>query len=133
MQARLVDKPVEQLEVDTIIVPILEGEKTLATEGAALDKKLGGAIQKAIDGREFKADFMEQLPIHSLDRLPATRVLLVGLGKASELDPVRMRNALQGAARYLRRQGTKNVGLLLPSPTWSRMGAAAGARAATEG
>src|SRR5919199_5099427 len=133
MQARLVEKPIDELNVDTIIVPLLEGDKKLSAEAAALDKKLSGAIGRALDSGEFKGDFMEQLPIHSLEKLPAARVLLLGLGKASELDPVRVRNALQGAARYLRRHGTTNVGLLMTSETWSRMGAVAGARAATEG
>jgi leucyl aminopeptidase len=76
---------------------------------------------------------MELVPVHNLNTLPSKWTVLVGVGKAQELDMVRLRNALQSAGRVLRKRGHRRVTVLIPKGVAARAGAADLARAVTEG
>jgi len=102
-------------------------------EAAALDKKLKGAITQLLADQEFRGRFMELVPVHNLGNTPSKWTVLVGLGKPTELDLVRLRNALQAAGRVLRKRGHRRVTVLLPKAVAATAGAADLARAATEG
>ena len=109
MQARLLTTAPEKAEADALILPIFEGQSTLPPEAAALDKKLKGAITQLLADREFRGKFMELVPVHNLNTLPSKWTVLVGVGKAQELDMVRLRNVLQSAGRVLRKRGHRRV------------------------
>ena len=79
MQARLVETAAEKAEADALILPILEGQTQVPKEAMALDKKLKGAIEQVLKGREFRGKFMELAPIHNLDTLPS-RVFTIVFG-----------------------------------------------------
>src|SRR5438067_577269 len=133
MQARLLTTAPEKAGADALILPIFEGQSTLPPEAAALDKKLKGAITQLLADREFRGKFMELVPVHNLNTLPSKWTVLVGVGKAQELDMVRLRNVLQSAGRVLRKRGHRRVTVLLPKDVAARAGAADVARAVTEG
>ncbi|TMC63561.1 MAG: leucyl aminopeptidase [Chloroflexota bacterium] len=133
MQARLLTTAPEKAEADALILPIFEGQSTLPPEAAALDRKLKGAITQLLADREFRGKFMELVPVHNLNTLPSKWTVLVGVGKAQELDMVRLRNVLQSAGRVLRKRGHRRVTVLLPKDVAARAGAADVARAVTEG
>jgi leucyl aminopeptidase len=133
MQARLVNTRPEAVQADALIVLLLEGENTLPAEVAAVDKQLGGAIQEIIRGRQFTGKHMDQVYLRNLGKLPTTWTLLVGLGKADALDPVRVRNAVQAGARYLRKKGNVRIAVVAPSLAVQRWGGAEVARTLTEG
>ena len=69
---------------------------------AALDKALGGAIASLYEQKEFSGKRNKVKLLHTLGRLPAARLLLVGLGKRKELDNERLRQAAGSAAQTLR-------------------------------
>ncbi len=80
----------------TLVVGVLEG-CVLTRTGTALDKRTGGALGRAMKSSRFtgaKGQFLELLQPAGL-RLG--RVLLAGLGKADEIDDLRM-EALGGSA-----------------------------------
>ncbi|TMF14180.1 MAG: leucyl aminopeptidase [Chloroflexi bacterium] len=133
MQARLLNTAPEKAETDALILPIFEGQSTVPAEAAALDKKLKGAITQLLADQEFRGRFMELVPVHNLGNTPSKWTVLVGLGKPTELDLVRLRNALQAAGRVLRKRGHRRVTVLLPKAVAATAGAADLARAATEG
>ena len=133
MQARLLNTAPEKAETDALILPIFEGQSTVPAEAAALDKKLKGAITQLLADQEFRGRFMELVPVHNLGNTPSKWTVLVGLGKPTELDLVRLRNALQAAGRVLRKRGHRRVTVLLPKAVAATTGAANLARAATEG
>ena len=133
MQARLLNTAPEKAETDALILPIFEGQSTVPAEAAALDKKLKGAITQLLADQEFRGRFMELVPVHNLGNTPSKWTVLVGLGKPTELDLVRLRNALQAAGRVLRKRGHRRVTVLLPKAVAATAGAADLARATTEG
>ena len=108
MQARLLTTAPEKAEADALILPIFEGQSKLPPESVALDKKLKGAITQLLTDREFRGRFMELVPVHNLGNVPSKWTVLVGLGKPTELDLVRLRNVLQ-AGRGVAHDREKSV------------------------
>jgi leucyl aminopeptidase len=115
------------------MVLLLEGDAALPAEVAGVDQKLGGAIREVVRDRQFTGKHMDQVYLRNLGKLASTWTLLVGLGKAEALDPVRVRNAVQAGARFLRKKGIRRVAVLVPAVAIQRWGPAEAARTLTEG
>ena len=89
-----------------LIVGVLEG-RVLTRTGAALDKRAGGVLARAMKSGRFtgaKGEFLEVLQPAGL-RLG--RVLLAGLGKAADIDDLRLQALGGGAVTRLNRGGEK--------------------------
>ena len=68
----------------------------------ACDAALDGCLGRLTAGREFSGKANSTRLIHTLGKLPAERLLLVGLGKKAELDDERLRQAAGNAVQALR-------------------------------
>lgn len=68
----------------------------------ACDAALDGCLGRLADSREFSGKVNTSHLIHTLGKMPAERLLLVGLGKKSELNGERMRQAAGNAVQVLR-------------------------------
>lgn len=66
------------------------------------DAALDGCLERLAASREFNGKVNSTRLIHTLGRLPAERLLLVGLGKKAELDDERLRQAAGNAVQALR-------------------------------
>ena len=69
---------------------------------AALDAALEGCPGRLAASREFTGKPNTSRLLHTLGKLPAQRVLLVGLGKRDQLNDERLRQAAGGAMQALR-------------------------------
>jgi leucyl aminopeptidase len=96
-----------------IVVNLFEGVKKPGGATGAIDKALGGAITQLIAEGEIKGKYGEMTLIHTLDRLPSPRVLVVGLGKESEFRLDKVRDLTASALRYLRRLGASSVATIV--------------------
>lgn len=133
MQARLVDSAPEKVEADALLIPLYEGQTGVPKEVQNLDKKLKGAIAQLLNDHEFRGRIMELAFINNLGNAPTKWTILVGVGKKDKVDLVRLRNALQAAARNLRKRGHTRISVVLPEEIAGGRDAAELARAATEG
>jgi leucyl aminopeptidase len=133
MQARLVTTAAEKADGDALIIPIFQGQRNVPAEAQALDRKLKGAIGDLLKAGEFRGRLMEVAFVHNLDNAASRWTVLVGLGKREQLDLVRFRNALQAAARSLRKRGHQKVAMLLPKDLAGKTDAPMLAAAAVEG
>jgi len=68
----------------------------------ACDAALDGCLARLAATREFSGKVNTTRLLHTLGRLPAERLLLVGLGKRAELDDERLRQAAGNAVQALR-------------------------------
>jgi leucyl aminopeptidase len=100
---------------------------------AAVDAALGGAITRLIQAREATGKWGEQTLIHSLGRLRAERVLLIGLGKTEEMTLDRIRAAAGDAARALRKAGARRIGSIAHGAGAGGFNAAQATQALVEG
>ena len=68
----------------------------------ACDAALDGCLGRLAASREFSGKVNTTRLLHTLGKLPAERLLLVGLGKRAELDDERLRQAAGNAVQALR-------------------------------
>lgn len=92
--------PLLETSCDALLLPILQ-DGPLGTSAAAVDAALDGVIGDMRERREFRGEPYQVAVVPTLGRLPAARVVLVGLGKSSELTPVVAVRAFAAAARNL--------------------------------
>jgi leucyl aminopeptidase len=98
-----------KIKADAILVNHYEGSKCPEGDAATADKVLGGAIAQLIKQGDIKGKLNEITLIHSLGKLPATRIAVVGLGKKKELNTNKIRVATGEACRYLRGKGAATL------------------------
>ncbi len=115
MDFRVVQGSLEQQQADCLVVGHFEGETAPTAAAAALDRALDGALTALLDGGDFAGKSGSSVLLYTFGRVPAARVLLVGLGKAADFDGRALRKAAASAARALRsRKGVGTVAALLP-------------------
>jgi leucyl aminopeptidase len=91
-----------------------------------LDAALDGLLQRMLESGEFRGKSGTSRLIHSFGKLPAERLLLVGLGKKEEFDTERLREASGEATQAL-----KSARIASFSSTLQRAGEGAAALEAT--
>jgi leucyl aminopeptidase len=121
------------LRAGAIIVSHYEKKRRPEGAAAAIDRALDGAITRLIKQGDIKGKLNEMTLLHSLGRLPAGRVLVVGLGKKAELTPNRVRGAVAEACRYLRGKNVTSAVTAVLGAGVNRIGTGAAVQAVTEG
>uniref|UniRef100_A0A831UJI9 Probable cytosol aminopeptidase n=1 Tax=Geobacter metallireducens TaxID=28232 RepID=A0A831UJI9_GEOME len=80
---------------------------------ASCDTLLGGGLAAIRASREFTGKLNRTKLVHTLGRLPAERLLLVGLGKRAELTAERVRQAAGSAVKAVRVAGLPRFATVL--------------------
>jgi leucyl aminopeptidase len=136
---------VTAVRTDALVVNLFEGTappgrrrargpaRVLGGATAAVDAALGGAIAGLMRAGEAKGAWGEQTLLHTLGRLPAARVLVLGLGKPEEFTADRVRTAAGEAARHLRKIGARRVASVVHGAGAGGLDPAAAAQALVEG
>jgi len=102
MEIKVIAGDIAGIEADAILVNHFEGMESPDGEAAAVDKALGGAVSQLIKQGEIKGKPNEITMLHSFGKLPAARVVVVGLGKKSDLSVNKVRGAVAETCRWLR-------------------------------
>ncbi|MBL6933582.1 MAG: leucyl aminopeptidase, partial [Rhodospirillales bacterium] len=84
----------EMPDKGVVVVGVLDGRK-LTESAKELDKKMGGGLVRAMKASRFKGSKGHSLPVLVPGGTKLDRVLLVGLGKAANID-ARAMQALGG-------------------------------------
>jgi leucyl aminopeptidase len=100
---------ISRFEADAIILNLVEGTENLSGILSVVNEALDGAISKSIAQGEIKGKLGENTLIHSLGKLPATRVVIAGLGKESELTQDKIRGVVAGTCQMLRGKNVKSI------------------------
>ncbi len=133
MECKVVAGPPEEITVGALIVFHREGDGGLTGLALRADQALEGHLSQSLASGEFKGKFGEVLTSPTFDRLPANRVIMVGLGKSAEFTLDRVRGALGVAGKALRRARLASGAIFLEDPVWGDLSAPAVAQAAVEG
>ncbi|GAC1567657.1 MAG: leucyl aminopeptidase [Ktedonobacteraceae bacterium] len=83
----------------------------LSKAASAVDGLLDGLLHELFDGGVFKGDVGELATIHTMGKLAAKRVVLVGLGKQEKLQTQVIQRACGTAARHLQHTGAHSIAL----------------------
>ncbi len=109
MEIKAVTGNLINIKAGAIIVNHFEGTKNPEGDAAAVDKALDGAISRLIKEGDIKGKLNEVTLLHSPGKLPANRVVVVGLGKKKELNINKVRGAVAETCRYLRGKNVTSV------------------------
>jgi leucyl aminopeptidase len=101
MQVKIkVGRPEEE-KAEALVIGLFEDTKRLSKEVSHLNRALGGSIRMAMESGDFKGKLNQAYLIPTMGRIPAKRLLLIGLGKGKEFTRDKLRQASGKSALYL--------------------------------
>lgn len=141
MNITVVCKQIQAQSVDAIVVNLCEDVSLNSGASAAVDTALGssdgipgsGALSRIIALGDFRGRLNEVALIYGNGLIPATRVIVVGLGKRESLSAERVRQASATAIRKARDLGCKRVASVVHGAGTGGMDPRIAARATVEG
>ena len=133
MKIKVAIGDITKIEAGAIVVSFFEGMERVEGVTATIDKALDGAISQLISQGEIKGKLNEITVVHSLGRLPAARVVVVGLGKKEELSQDKVRGAVAETCRWLRQKGVDNIATIAQGAGIARISPESAAQSVTEG
>lgn len=108
-----VDVHVKQGRIETEAAEVLvlhhyEGEATLHDEAARVDRALKGLLHDLLASGEFEGKNGQTVLVHTHGKIPAKRVLLVGLGNKKDAKLDQVRQAMGTVAKRVRQTGARS-------------------------
>jgi leucyl aminopeptidase len=81
----------------------------------AVDTALGGVLKECASGEGFDGKPLQMLAVHTGGKLPAKRVVVVGLGAKSEFATSNLRDVSATVSNFAARVGATSAGFVLPA------------------
>ena len=122
MKIQVKRQPWRDIKADAVIVPHFQGE-ALSGEALKIDRACGGLLQRIVTGGDFEGKSKQTQLLYSEGRIPAARIVLVGLGERGKVELDTFRRAYAGAANRLKGCKVKTLGACLD---FGKTGLAAG-------
>ena len=116
-----------------LVVNLFQGVTHPGGGTGAVDRALDGAISQLIADGEIKGKLGELTLIHTMGRIPANRVVVVGLGKSEDFDTAAVRRVSGDVARFLRRKGVSEYATIAHGAGIGGLNASESAQAIAEG
>lgn len=123
----------ESEAVEVLALTHCEGEALAKQDAGGLDKALGGSLQGLLRSGEFEGRTGETLLFHTQGKVPAKRLLLIGLGKKKSLTLDSLRQAMGHAAKRARQAKVDAFTVCYPTATPKGHSPVEVAQAMTEG
>ncbi len=134
MQFTITQGNIATTAVDCIVVNLFEGVEVPGGATGAVDAALGGAIRSLIAAGDFDGKMGATALLYTNGKLPALRVLIVGLGKAEKFDLHAARKAAAAATKAISKvKGVKHFATIVHGAGIGGLDAAAAAQAVAEG
>ncbi|HEY3500224.1 MAG TPA: M17 family peptidase N-terminal domain-containing protein, partial [Polyangiaceae bacterium] len=103
-----------RITADVVAVCVEQGPLNKNAWLASLEKALGGGLLAHAKHAEFEGKCEQVLDVPTLGRIKARRVVLLGLGQATDLDTARLRGTVASAVRASLGSGVSSVVVALP-------------------
>ena len=133
MEIKATTDNITGIKTGAIIVNHFEGVKQPEGAAADIDKILGGAISNLIKQKDIKGKINEITLLHSMGKLPASKVVVLGLGNKKELTINKVRGAIAEACRYLRGKGVSSIASVIAGEGINKIKTEDAVQAMTEG
>ena len=112
MKITFVSDPVEKLKAECLAIGVFQ-EEPLPTDARRVDSLLNGSLSYLVKNKEFKAELNETYLFPTLGKLPAKRILLVGLGKKKDFSVDVSRQAAATAVQAAKKANLSSLLALL--------------------
>lgn len=133
MDVKVITGDITSIKADAIVVNLFEGIEHPGGATGAVDRTLDKAITALIKQGEFKGKFNEISIIHSLGKVPARIVAIVGLGKKEDFTLDRIRTLAAELSRSLRKLNCRRIATIVHGAGIGGVEPEAAAQAMTEG
>ena len=130
MNVEIAPGPLETSKADAAVVAVYAEETKLRGGAAQLDRALGGQLSEVLGAERFAGKPGQVTHVHTAGRIPAGRVVVVGLGKRVELTIETVRRAASAGLRRARDLGAASAAIEVLG---DRLPARSRAHAVTEG
>jgi leucyl aminopeptidase len=101
--------PLASAATDAVVVGVYADDKKLREPAARVNEASGRALAEVLEAEKFQGKAGSVTHLHSNGRLPARRVVVVGLGKRAETTLETVRRAAAAAVRRARDLGARAV------------------------
>lgn len=85
-----------------VVVNLFEGVTSPGGATGAMDRALGGQLSELIAAGDIRGKSGEMTLLHTFGKIPASRVLVAGLGKSAEFDVDKIRDLGAALGRFMR-------------------------------
>ncbi len=133
MKIKAVSGNIVDIKADAIIINYYQDTRRLDDTTAAVDNALDGIISKLVKQGDIKGKLNEITLLHSMGKIPADRIVVIGLGKKKELTVDKVSGAVAETCRYLRQRGITSIATVPQGAGINRIKTTDAARAVTEG
>src|SRR5215217_5749692 len=115
MQVETKQGRVEAETAEVLVLTHCEGDTLSKQDAALVDHALGGGLRDLLQTKEFEGKANEVALYHTHGKLPAKRIILVGLGKKQDVGLDQIRQALGYAAKRVRQVKAGSFTVAFPS------------------
>ena len=133
MKVNVASGDITQQPADAIVVNLFEGVTTTGGATGAVDRALDGALSNLVADGEVRGKRGEVTLVHTLGKMAPKRVLVAGLGKASDFNLEVVRSVMAESCRRLRRAGVRRVATIAHGAGVGGIDARASGQATAEG
>lgn len=133
MRISIQKNDVTGVRADVLVVNLFQGVTKPGGATGAVDAALGGALSREIAELKFEGKIGEMLTISTLGTLPATRVVVVGLGPKASFDVEAVRRVSGAVVRRFRNTGVQKIATVLHGAGTGGLSAVTAAQALAEG
>jgi leucyl aminopeptidase len=102
-------EPLAATATDAVVVGVYADDKKLREPAARVNEASGRALAQVLEAEKFQGKAGSVTHLYSNGRLPARRVVVVGLGKRAETTPETVRRAAAAGLRRARDLGARAV------------------------
>lgn len=106
---------VDAVSTDALVLMHCEGESLSPQDTAVLDNILEGSLHEMLRTKEFEGKPNELILFHTQGKVPAKRLILVGLGKKKDLGLDHIRQAMGQAVKRIRQAKTSSFMVMFPN------------------
>lgn len=124
---------INNLDTDALVFNVFEGSPELEEETANVDRMLNGTISALIKDGEIRGKKGEITTVHTLDKLKAKKILVIGLGKREDCSVDIVRETAGNLSRHLRRIGVHRAATVPHGTNINALTSARSTQAITEG
>src|SRR5689334_24600633 len=100
---------------DVLVLLHCEGAGFSKDDAAPVDLALGGALTELLKSKEFEGKAGETALLHTHRKIPAKRVVLVGLGKTTSVGLDTIRQAMGHAVKRVRQAKAATFTVTVPA------------------
>lgn len=123
----------EKEPAEMLVFYLYEDVKTVEGALAFFDKALNNGITELIKKREFVAKLNKTITLPTYGKIPAKRIMLVGLGNKKEVTPDKIRQAAATTASISRDRSISEVTTIIASVEMPNLSLKEGCQAYVEG